>query len=387
MPGYVLGGGNSLSPAKLAARYGARWDTSKSRTSLARLFDAATLNFSPSVGSTLGKSDFDNLPIYKDIKLCNLVNGEVTAYYGDSGFTRTPTVGDVMVEIPRYYYHIDEDISTLRNYIISDYPLEGYKVSPRHAPHEGNPEGYEKIYVSAYELSSGFRSISGAAPLTAQNRAQVRSGCRSRGTGYHSFDISTYWTIVLLYIAEVANWDSQAAIGAGYTGADSSITIVNTGGADGVAGHTGRASGNNTPALNSVKYRHMENLWGNTDAICDGIIVDSQSIYICTNPEKYAETTDDYTLLNYQAALSNGSIKALGYDPSVPWAQICIDASGSEGSYIPDQYTMQEDYHAVLIGGTSTMGESAGLLSMASSHADYSYPYIGSRLIYLPQEG
>lgn len=386
MPGYVLGGGTGLSPAKLAARYGTRWLMSQPQTRLTRLYDSAAIKVTPSVGGTAGQSGFDSLPIYKDIKLCNLVDGQVTAYYGEPGFTRTPATGDVMVEIPRYYYRI-EDIGTMRNYLISDYPLDGYEISPRHAPHEGKPGGYDKIYVSAYELSNGYRSISGVAPLTGQNRIQVRAGCRDRGIGYHSFDIATYWTIVMLYIIEAANWDSQAAVGAGYTSADGITPVAHTGGSDNVAGHTGRADGNSTAALNSAKYRHMENLWGNTSAFCDGIIVDGQSVYICTDPSKYAEATDDYTLLSCQAASSSGWIKALGYDPSVPWAQICTDAGGADGSYIPDLYTPHDNYHAVLIGGKMTQTSAAGLLSIEVAQADYSYSYIGSRLIYLPGEG
>jgi len=299
--------GNLVDSGKSAAdvgykKFGVRWNKTLSPTALTRLHDSVGFNFTPSAGSTAGSSDFDDQPIYRDIKLCNMVNGQVTAYQDEPDFSRTPATGDVMVEIPKYYYKV-EDTPTYRDYIISDKQLTGFSVSPRHAPHDGNSSGYGKVYVSAY------RSISGNQGLVGTTRATARGGCAARGADYWQYDYATYCTIWLLYLVEVADWNSQAAVGRGYT-ATSNTAQINTGDTDGVAYHSGTME-SNAAGLRSVKYRHIENLWGNIFQWCDGINFNDDTSYICLNPTNYADDTDEnYTQLSYTkvAASSNGVI-------------------------------------------------------------------------------
>ncbi|WP_195985391.1 hypothetical protein [Clostridium sp. D33t1_170424_F3] len=385
MPGYVLGARADLAPLVTARKFGVRWYKNQSTTTLTRLHDAVGKTFKASVGSTTaGSSGFDNEPIYKDIKLCNVVNGKVTAYYGEPGFSRTPSSGDVMVEIPRYYYKIEET-STYRDFIISDQPLDGFLFSPRHAPHSGNANGYEKIYVSAYTLNSSYRSVSGNSSVVSITRATARTGCKGRGNGYYLYDFATYWTIALLYLIEVADWNSQNVIGEGYTDSSNSAQI-NTGGADGVSGHTGRASGNATNAKNAVKYRHMENLWGNIWSWCDGANFNDALCYVCTNPAQYADdTATNYTKLSYSKATADGYQKALGFDPNVPWAQICTDATGADGTYISDYYYRSTGWRVLPLGGSWHYTRSAGLFYLDSGRTSSSTStYVGCRLLVLP---
>lgn len=384
MPGYVLGARADLAPLVTARKFGARWYKTQSPTALTRLYDAVGKTFKPSVGSTAGSSGFDNEPIYKDIKLCNVVNGKVTAYYGEPGFSRTPSSGDVMVEIPRFYYKIEET-STYRDFIISDQPLDGFLVSPRHAPHSGNANGYEKIYVSAYTLNSSYRSVSGNSSVVSITRSTARTGCKNRGSGYYLYDFATYWTIALLYLVEVADWNSQDAVGESYTDGSNSGQI-NTGGADGVSGHSGRANGNATKGKNAVKYRHMENLWGNLWSWCDGANFNDGLIYICMNPAHYADdTASNYTQLSYQKIQKDGYQKALGFDSRFPWAQVCTDASGADGTYISDYYYYNSGWRVLRLGGDWDSGRGAGLFYFFSHDASSStYSNIGCRLLVLP---
>lgn len=383
MPGHALGTSSTVSPIRPARKFGARWYKTQSPTALTRLYDAVGKTFKPSVGTTAGASGFDNEPIYKDIKLCNVVNGKPTAYLGEPGFSRNPTIGDVMVEIPRYYYKI-EDTASYRDFIISDQPLEGFSVSPRHAPCGQYPAGFEKIYVSAYTLNSDYRSISGNQSVVSMTRATARSSCKGRGSGYYLYDFATYWTIALLYLVEVADWNSQDAVGEGYTNGNSAQ--INTGGADSVSGHSGRASGNATEGKNPVKYRHMENLWGNIWSWCDGANFNDGIIYLCMNPSQYADdTATNYTALNYQKTQTNGYQKSLGLDSRFPWAQVCTDTSGADGTYIPDYYYYSTGWRVLLLGGAWAYGRSAGLFYFGSSNSStYTSTGIGCRLLVLP---
>jgi len=53
----------------------------------------------------LYSDDFDNISPWKDMKRCILADdGTVVAYYGDAGYIEDGTAGQVMVEIPKFYY-------------------------------------------------------------------------------------------------------------------------------------------------------------------------------------------------------------------------------------------------------------------------------------------
>jgi hypothetical protein len=352
---------------------------------LERLYDSADYTFTPAIGTTqAGHSDFDDKPIYQDIKTCVVANGAVVAYEGDPGFSRTPDAGDVMVEIPLYYYKII-DTDDYRDYLISDTQRDGFLVSPRHAPHTGNTNGYSKIYASAYTLNTDYRSISGNQSIVSITRATARTGCRARGTGYSQQDYAEFWTVVLLYLVEVANFNSQAAIGDGFTNSGNSAQIA-TGGTDYIPYHTGRASTNATASKNPVKYRGMENLWGNIWAWCDGASFNGTSIYVNTNPATYTDgSASNYTLLSYAKTDVDGYQKALGYDPSVPWAQMCTDATGSATTYVADSYYRSTGWRVLRLGGRWSRGTYAGLFDFSSDDAAASVDAsIGSRLLFLP---
>jgi hypothetical protein len=378
------GGGDSGGepPAPTGTIMGARWFKNASPTALARLHDAVGLNFTPAVSGVGGSSDFDTMPVYSAIRLCNVVNGVVTAYYGEPGFTRNPSFGDVMVEIPRYYYKIVEGLDT-RDYLISDVQHDNtWQVSPRHAPTADNPAGWEKIYVSAYTLDSNYRSVSGAQSAMDMTRATARTNIHNRGSNYWQYDYATYWTINLLYLVEVADWDSQAAVGQGSV----NNAPINTGGTDNIAFHSGAtvAAGVQTGL---VKYRNVENLWGNIWQWVDGININDRIAYLSLVPSQYNDdTANGYTALSYtNAAISGEFIKRLGFDVNFPFAQICVEGGGADGTFVPDRYYSDGGWRVLLVGGGWLGGADAGLfLSSASGASSGVSPGAGRRLLVLP---
>lgn len=254
MPGYAMGADPTKIPPRREKRYGVRLNLSGTVAKLTRLYDSVGKTFVPTKGSTAGRSDFDSQPIFRDIRLCNLVEGTVTAYEGEQGFSRTPAQGDVMVEIPRFYYRVFSSL-TYRDYVISDQPLEGFQISPRHAPTGHNPKGYDKIYVSAYFLDSSTRSLAGQAPKQGLSLPLARENCLKRGAGYHLMDFATYWTVGLLFLVEVANLN--ASTGVGY-GVGTGSAPLNSGGADALGFHSGCPVAESGSGANPVKYRHLE---------------------------------------------------------------------------------------------------------------------------------
>lgn len=115
-----------------------------------------------------GGSDFNVFPTYAGMRRCILADdGTVVAYYGDSGYIEDGSVGQVMVEIPKFYYKVvpmklqkqtKEDSSDTNRmgyyilkarYYISATPKTGFKIHPLFVDKSsGNIRNY--AYISAY---------------------------------------------------------------------------------------------------------------------------------------------------------------------------------------------------------------------------------------------
>ena len=364
------------------ATYGVIWHYTQSSPTLERTDDSAAFTATATNGATAGHSDFDDKPIYKDIKICNVVNREVVAYEGEAGFKRDGSSGDVMLEIPKFYYKVTDD-GTNRYLQLSDVSLDGFSIAPRHAPCDDYPNGLDKIYVGAYEASSEYKSISGQAPLVNLTRAQFRAGFAGRGAGYCQADWATQFEIQILYLVEFATWDSQLVVGNGNVGASAAIS---TGGSDSVTGLTGSSNIGSTSV--AIKWRGLENLWGNVNEWRDGINFNEELIYVCTNPSKYADdTSTNYTKLAYSKIQTNGYISGLGLDSNTPWVQLPTAVAGSDSTYLCDKYTRFKDWRVACVGGKWNSGSDAGLLQISTGSSSFDfYPDVGSRLLVLPDE-
>src|SRR5690606_39990027 len=93
---------------------------------------------------------FDGHVIWGNIKRCNLAdNGTVNAYYGDAGFETDGSNGQVMVEIPKFWYKSYNSGSTYR-WWISPVAAPGFTLHPAFI---SDSVEYDHIYVSAFEGS------------------------------------------------------------------------------------------------------------------------------------------------------------------------------------------------------------------------------------------
>lgn len=105
-------------------------------------------------------TDFNKFPTYAEMRRCNLSDeGVVNAYYGDADFKEDGSNGQVMVEIPKFYYKVvplkldritDGKGFHLRKaeYYISQRPIEGFKIHPAFTI---TGEEHDYIYIGAYE--------------------------------------------------------------------------------------------------------------------------------------------------------------------------------------------------------------------------------------------
>ena len=323
---------------------------------------------SPAVGAEGGSSPFDSYMPWRKMEEYNVVSGKIGPKFGEDGFTRSDA--DVVVFIPEFYYKIIDDASGKKRYFyIANKEKSGFE------KHPGSGR-----YVGRYNTDSNSTSCTGKTPVLGITRATARNNDKNKGPGWYEYDYASWCAIGLLYIVEYADWDSQSKIGKGDTNGDSAIS---SGGTDSMTYHTGRASG--TDGVTAVQYRHIENLWGNVFELVDGINFSGSTVYVCTDPAKYADDTSaEYTNAGTRAS-SDGYIIALGASTTAPWAIYPSSTGGSETTYIPDYSWTAGGWCMLFVGGSVGKGSYTGLFCFCGSHSSSdSYSNVGARLLFIP---
>lgn len=299
---------------------------------------------------------------------------EVSALYkkGEDGFERTNPNKPVFVKIPEFYYKIEKSGNIFR-YYIADGPASGFSLHPGSG-----------CYVARYEISNNnvngtntFTSYSGNFITTSTTRSGFRNTAKVTATGFQLRDIAAWCAYDLLYLVEYADFNSQAKIGQGIV---NDTAAHKTGETDVMVYHTGRAAG--TDGKTAVQYRGIENPWGNVSEFIDGINILTQVAFICTEPESYADDTND----NYKSCgfttPDSGFIKELGFSSVFPWALLPdISGGGSSTTYIPDFVYSGLGERVLNVGGHITSEQEAGLFFFhAGVYSSGKSDKIGSRL-------
>ena len=360
--------------------FGVCWDTSNSSTALTRLTPSTdpygyvsrsvATEPKPAVGTGSGSSPFDSFAPWSGMKECNLdTSGKVTAWKGDSGFSRG--FQRVMVHIPEFYVKYKES-GTKKYFYISDCARNDFVKHPGSGKFVGR-------YVAA-PSSDGvvhyvFSQTNGSAGVNI-TRANARTLAKENGVKYHLYDFATYCAIIWLYIVEFADWNSRSKIGSGHV---SSSAASISGRTDSMTYHTGRTNTDGVENQCNVQYRWIENLWGNVYQWVDGFNANGADAYYCTDPSKYADdTTTGYTKI--------GTLPASGWikDLTVTDNGLLIPKTtgGSDSTYIPDYAYSSSGWHVLFVGGDWYDGSNAGLLCFSASYASsYSYSDISARLL------
>lgn len=358
--------------------YGVCWNYGNSSTTCTRLTKASdpngfvnvdiTTEPKAAVGAGAGRSPFDACMPWSGMEEYNVTSGKVGPKFGESGFSRSNA--DVMVFIPEFYYRVIDDASGKKRYFyVADKKISDFE------KHPGSGR-----YVGRYNTGSGHVSRTGMSPLVSITRASARSGAKSKGSGWYGYDYASWCAVGLLYIVEYADWNTQSKIGKGYS---SGSSVISSGGTDVMTYHTGRVYG--TDGATAVQYRHIENPWGNVSEWVDGVNFNARTVYVCTDPAKYADdTSDGYTNAGTRAS-SSGYISALGASTTAPWAIYPSSPGGSETTYIPDYSWTSSGWRVLFVGGSWSSGSKAGLFWFngynSSSSSD---SYVGARLLFVP---
>lgn len=337
--------------------------------------------------------------VYSNINRCNVSDdGAINAFYGDNDYIEEGSNGQVMVYIPKFYYRftpitlqsVDRIIEG--KWEISDAPQSGFKLHPAFYDAAGNEIDYflygafeavcqkeDGSYVATINPSYKLSSIGGNLykPSTG-SRNLARIAATQRGAGWYANGIKQLSAIQMLMGVEFG-FNSQKTIGNGNT---NNSVILNCGTTTGNI-----TSGSTTDYTTAVNYRGIENLWGNTYQMVDGINVLNSNMYICNNYNFVDDTSTGYSQLGFSAPSSSSYINMFGYTSNDDWCLLPIRIGGTASYAIGDYFDKSLDYTYSIcaIGGANQDDEKNGVFRYVFSFKKSSISNIlGSRIMYIP---
>jgi hypothetical protein len=331
------------------------------------------------------------------MKRCVLQSNGAVAYYlhpTDStkkanGTTAdlTGATGNVMVEIPKFYYKY-EWTGTEHHWSISNYQAPGYIVHPAFIK-AGVEVNYR--YHNAYNTrddGTKLISASGLYPTTNLTRDTFRTKAAANGSGWGLVDWNLHFATQLLYLVEYADFNSQETIGHGRT--------FMTGGSfvDGsyyVLSGLSNANGNNTAnvwvsatayADNYMTYRGIEHWCGHVSRFLDGVNVNiSRQYFINNNPSTFADGvfTGNYVLKG-TAGSTTGYISDFARDGD---GFFPTSVAGSSTTYVGDNYVQSAQNNAAVCSGSANGTGSGGAFFLQSGNPPtVTFNYLSAGLSY-----
>lgn len=286
-----------------------------------------------------------------------------------------------LVEIPKFYYKIDQLSGNGLKIQISESQFDGSVCSPAHMDRGDGVGERDYVYVGRYHCGvSESKSASWQKPNRSFTRSVMRSSIHNLGTNIWQMDFATRFTIWLLYLVEFANWNSQAKIGYG-CGNNSGVQAM--GYTDDMQYHTGTTQASRTTYGVGTQYRHIEGLWDNVYDWLDGCYYNSNGLNIILNPANFSESSGGTAV----GTPSNGYPSKFGKkDVSGVFPMfIPTEATGSDSTYSCDYWNFYASNSCLCAGGYYNQYLNRGLFFVeCASDNSYAYAYHGSRLMVLP---
>lgn len=199
----------------IGKRYGVRWKTDNPFDLGERCLDAEGLRARFGVGSSPGKSDYDQVYPWSEIKRCNIKRlGEETiiTFDDDPSFSVDGSNGDVFVRIPKFY---------VEKYIENgyEYRVVSGKGDKPHPAFIENGKELDAVYVSAFEgymeKDSLLRSVANVIPTSNITAQQFLDAAQKRGPQYTLYDMRTVDMLFSLIAVEFGCRNTNTIFGYG----------------------------------------------------------------------------------------------------------------------------------------------------------------------------
>lgn len=206
--------------------------------------------------------------LFKDGAVVGYLNPNNFAVFADTGLPADITsgnAGDVMIEIPKFYYKIAKN----GNYIdvkISNALMAGFTDFAFRYKGESKDRFYIGAYLG-YVSNNKLRSLSGKTVTGSKTIGAFRTAAQANGAGYEQLSFNKLTALQVLFIVMFKSLNSQAALGKGYT----SASTFRATGATNTKGMNYGTTGANT-ANDTVKFLGMEDFWGNLLQWVDGYV-------------------------------------------------------------------------------------------------------------------
>lgn len=390
-----------------------------------------------SVGKKPG-ADYDGYEMFRRQKCTVADDGTITSYEGDPEYTEDGSMGQVMLKQSKVYFKcvpvITEKIENgigekmlVANYYISDTKSPGFELFPQF-------KGREYFLQAAYEGSlwdasanayimddaqvmdtytDKLCSIAGAKPASgitqSLTRANLEKIAQNRGSGWHLENIETLSLNRILMLVEYAGTNIRDMVGQGVISItdDTGYNCASiTGSTASLESATGQATATvneingvkttyTEPGKVAIRYRGMENPWGNIQKMIGGINVWGDGTpgggqpYICTDTN-YQDNKHDgnYISAGFTLSGTSGWLSAVGYSAVFPWLLLPAETQTAEKASVGDYAYATNNlngYRGVISGGRWSNGNVAGPCSVIVSNlpTDRSRAN-GGRMIYYP---
>lgn len=296
----------------------------------------------------------------------------------------------VFIKIPKFYAKVSANADGSYKYQISGCRYEGF--STLFIDGKGNEIDY--VLVGKYEATNTLSSMTTAVSRTnsspfSDTFASMQDYCKSNGDGYQQYDFLIDGIIKLLFTVEFATTDAQSVM-AGLT----TNKAYKSGETDLVIRPSGNSSQELSSSLSAIKYRGIENIFGGRNIWCDGIYLDNNKVYLCTDPTQYDSIYPETTYIEapYFCVGSSATGSTTYYTSEIqPFAKIPLLSFVTKISTIPtdesavfgnDVFDVRDSSHRVACGGDVYSGQRAGIWAFYGDSAIDNVA--GGRLCYKP---
>jgi len=367
--------------------WGVRIDRENSDPEEAVEYIGEAAGYIPADGTEPG-SWADN-PVFAKIKPCLLCNGKVVDYLDPNDYGRTADgepIGkmrayfDTMVEFGKIFYRIRKD----ERYTYVEITDDARSLADGFTDYAFSYKGKvrDKFYIGAYKghiVDGKLRSISGVLPESRKTIGAFRTAAQANGNGYEITPFNKLTLLQALYVVRYKSLDSRAALGKGYTEADSYAPTGNTD-EDGL--YFGNQDGER-----QVKCHGIEDLWGNIFEWVDGFVT-TDKIKIADG--NFNDNGDGYEIAADLPNTVCGAItdihgdNKLGFVPKEADDDLCA----GEAYYCNYGSTWSDGtINLPYFGGIRSSGAYAGAFCFSCSFsASYASAIFGARLCFCGNE-
>ena len=365
--------------------YGVRIDTTDSNPETACEYTDNAVGMLAAHGNNGAFNGGDWLTRYpfNSIRPCLFKNGAVVGYLNPDNFAQfengtdadieSGDAGDVMIEIPKFYYKIGRN----GNYVevkIANALMAGF--TDYAFSYKG--ESKDKFYIGAYlgykDSNNKLRSLTGKTVTGNITIGAARTAAQANGAGYEQLSFNKLTALQVLYVVMFKNLNSQAALGQGYTSASN---FRDTGATD----EKGMTYGTNTAASadDTVKFLGIEDFYGNLYQWVDGYVSGNNIVLVADG--NFNDTGDGYESHARHGSVSYSYIKDVEGDNILAFTPKTGGASTT--TYYADYGHIGNSAFVPFFGGYYGDGAFAGAFRLGCGFsASGANPIIGARLTF-----